>query len=153
MGIVRETSVLIGFYGDDLDPAEITQSLGAEPTIGVRKGEAWFPQPGAAKIAPTGSWRIKAERCTPGDLDGPIHVILDRLSNDLSLWNDFARRYDARVFCGLFLGEFNEGIALRAETLFRLGERGLLIDFDIYAPPEEASSSPSDSAALQPPAI
>jgi hypothetical protein len=32
----------------------------------------------------------------------------------------------------LFLDSGNGGLTLRAETLLRLGERGLLIDLDIY---------------------
>jgi hypothetical protein len=37
------------------------------------------------------------------------------------------------MFCGLFLGDTNEGLSLRPETLARLGERGLVLDLDIYA--------------------
>lgn len=39
MGILRKSAATVGFCGDDLDPVEITLSLGAEPTVGVRKGD------------------------------------------------------------------------------------------------------------------
>jgi hypothetical protein len=134
MGILHKSAASIGFYGDDLDPAEITSALGAEPTVGVSKGGQWKTRSGTVHVAPTGSWRVKAERREPGDLDGQINDLLDGLSDDLVAWRSFAQRYRGRAFCGVFLGSGNEGLKLRSETLTRLGERGLLIDLDIYGP-------------------
>lgn len=131
MGILHKSAASIGFYGD-LDPAEITAALGAEPTVGVSKGGQWQTKSGAVKTAVNGSWRIEAERCEPGDLDDQINGLLDGLSNDLVAWRTFSQRYRGRAFCGLFLDSGNEGLTLRSETLLRLGERGLLIDLDIY---------------------
>lgn len=132
MGTLHKSAATIGFYGDDLDPAEVTAVLGAEPTVGVSKGGEWKTKLGAVKVAVTGSWRIEAERCEPGDLDGQINGLLDGLSNDLIAWRSFSKRYRGRAFCALFLDSGNEGLTLRPETLLRLGERGLLIDLDIY---------------------
>lgn len=73
-----------------------------------------------------------ADRCEPADLDGQINDLLDGLSDDLPAWRSFSERYRGRVFCGLFLATGNEGATLRSRTLLRLGERGLLIDLDIY---------------------
>ena len=50
----------------------------------------------------------------------------------MSIWQDLTSRFRADVFCGLFMEEGNEGISLSNETLQRLAERGLTIDFDIY---------------------
>lgn len=132
MGVLYESEASLGFDGDDLDPAEITKALGREPDVGVRKGELWRTRSGAEKIALHGSWRITAERCRPGDLDGQINDLLDALSNDFAAWRSFSQRYRGRMFCGLFLASYNEGETLRSETLFRLGERGLRLDLDIY---------------------
>jgi len=132
MGILHKSEALIGFYGDDLDPAEISARLGAEPTVGVRKGGLWATSMGTQKTAQTGSWRLEAECREPADLDGQINDLLDGLGVDLTAWRSFAEQYRGRIFCGLFLAGFNEGISLRAETLIRVGERGLLVDLDIY---------------------
>ena len=132
MGILHKSAASIGFFGDDLDPAKITKALGAVPTVGVHKGGLWRTKTGAEKVAARGSWRVEAERREPGDLDGQINDLLDRLSDDLPAWRSFSQRYRGRVFCGLFLASGNEGLTLRSETLARLAERGLLIDLDIY---------------------
>ena len=132
MGILQRSAVTIGFYGDDLDPTHITASLGAVPTVGVRKGGLWLTSMGAEKIARSGSWRLRAECHEAADLDRQINDVLNRLSDDLSAWRLFAAQFRGRVFCGLFLASGNEGLTLRPSTLIRVGERGLVVDLDIY---------------------
>jgi hypothetical protein len=132
MGSLHRSAASLGFFGDDLDPEEITACLGTTPTVGVRKGASWLTAKGGEKIAVTGSWRLVSERCEPANLDGQINRLLAGLSEDLLAWRSFAERYRGRIFCGLFLASGNEGLSLRPETLRRVGERGLLIDLDIY---------------------
>ena len=72
MGELHQTSVSLRFFGDDLDPDEITAALGASPTVGVRKGGVWLTSRGVEKVAGTGSWRRHVERRQPGNLDGQI---------------------------------------------------------------------------------
>lgn len=132
MGILSKSAASLSFFGDDLDPEEITRKLGGEPTVGVRKGGTWLTSRGVEKIALKGSWRLVAERCEPGDLDGQINRLLDRLNDDFESWRDLSARFRGRVFCGLFLNSGNEGLTLAPPTLTRIGERGLLLDLDIY---------------------
>lgn len=132
MGALHESAAMIGFYGDDLDPLEISEGLGGQPTVGVRKGASWLTPSGREKVAPTGSWRLNADNREPADLNGQINELLDGLTSDLAVWRSLSTRFEGQVFCGLFLASTNEGFALRPETLSRLSERGLLIDFDIY---------------------
>lgn len=133
MGQLHRTAATLGFYGDDLDPEELTAGLGAVPTVGVRKGGVWQTSRGAEKIAPTGSWRIKAERCSPGDLDGQVRALLAPLTDDLAVWRDFSARFGGKIFAGLFLADANEWLRLEAGTIAALAERGLYLDLDIYA--------------------
>ena len=132
MAILHKSVASLGFYGDDLDPAEITDLLGGEPSVGIRKGATWLTSLGAEKVARTGSWRLKADRQEPANLDFQINGLLNGLTNDLAPWRSLSQRYRGRLFCGLFLASGNEGLTLQSETLVRVGERGLLIDFDIY---------------------
>lgn len=133
MGKLESSQASIGFYGDDLDPSEITLALG-KPTVGVGKGEPWVNEYGREITAKTGSWRLVAKPGEPAELDWQINDLLSRLNDDLGAWRSLAGRYRGRVFCGLFLASQNDGLTLRPETLVRIGERGLVIDLDIYGP-------------------
>lgn len=138
MGELHKTAASLRFFGDDLDPEELTRRLGRAPTVGVRKGGIWLTSRGAEKTAHRGQWRVTVERRSPGDLDGQVAELLSPLSTDLAVWNDLTSRFKADVFCGLFLNEFNEGLSLSLETLKALGLRGLSLDLDIYGPDREA---------------
>jgi Domain of unknown function (DUF4279) len=56
-GDVDETSVSLRFFGDDLDPDEISKLLNCQPTVGYRKGDV-MPDSRRRKIAGTGSWLL-----------------------------------------------------------------------------------------------
>jgi hypothetical protein len=137
MTILHQTAASLSFFGDDLDPDEITRLLGGKPTVGVRKGGVWHTELGVPKTAYRGSWRVRVARRSPGDLDSQVAELFAPLSNNMAVWNDLSRRFKARIFCGLFLNEFNEGLVLAPETLIAIGSRGLNLDLDIYAPEEE----------------
>ncbi|RYF27679.1 MAG: DUF4279 domain-containing protein [Comamonadaceae bacterium] len=132
MGTPGSSAASIGFYGDDLDPSEITRKLGCEPTVGVAKGETWVTELGSEKLARTGSWRLVAERLVPADLDAQIALLLSAVNDDLEAWRSLAGRFRGRVFCGVFLASGNDGLTLRPETLLMIGQRGLVLDLDIY---------------------
>lgn len=133
MGQLQKSAATLGFYGDDLDPDEITALLGMIPTVGVAKGDKWLTSRGAEKIASTGSWRIETDRCEPEDLNKQIKALLEPLTSDLPVWRDLTRRFRGVIFCGLWMKSFNDGLQLSAEVLGSVAERGLLLDLDIYA--------------------
>lgn len=138
MAVLCGSVASLRFFGDDLDPDELTRLLGCQPTKSERKGEEIVGKvTGSKRTARSGGWRLSAERREPGDLDAQISEIFDGLTNDMSIWQDLTSRFRADVFCGLFMEEGNEGISLSNETLQRLAERGLTIDFDIYASSDE----------------
>jgi len=60
------------FFGDDLDPDEITARLGRPPSTGKKKGDTWIAKSGREKIARTGSWLLEAADCQPGDFDSQL---------------------------------------------------------------------------------
>lgn len=132
MCVLYKSAASLGFYSDDLDPSQISEVLGAQPTVGVRKGGIWKTGKGVEKIAVTGSWRLSFERRSPGDLDGQIQEILAKLTNDTAAWRLLSEQYNGRVFCGLFLASGNEGVRLEPRTVTAMGQRGLILDLDIY---------------------
>lgn len=139
MSGLHESVVSLRFFGDELDPDELTRLLGATPTVGVRKGGTWKTRTGTPKIARTGSWRLNTDDRSPGNLDAHIADLLAGLTSEIPVWRDLTARFRADVFCGLFMAEINEGVPLKPATLHAIGERGLILDLDIYAPPERES--------------
>jgi hypothetical protein len=136
MSEISQTQVSLRLFGDELDPDEVTKLLGRAPDVARRRGEGWWRPDGRFVRHPAlrGSWSIEAERSTPGDLDGQINNLLSETTDDLSIWSFLTSKYHVDMFCGLFLEELNEGISISPRTLQMLGERGIVLNLDIYAP-------------------
>ena len=134
MAVVSETQASLRFFGDDLNPNELTALLGGTPSTCTSKGDLIRSKTtGSERIAKTGSWIVSAERREPGDLDAQIEELLSPLSKDLSIWRSLGR-YQPNLFVGLFMQESNEGIEINPHSLSSLAERGILLGLDIYDP-------------------
>src|SRR5262245_54738430 len=105
-GDVDETSVSLRFFGDTLDPDEISKLLNCQPTISYRKGDV-MPDSRRNKIAETGSWRLKRKRAGGVSLENQILELFGRLSADLEIWRKLTNQYHADLFCGLFMDSWN----------------------------------------------
>ena len=134
MAKIYKSTMTLRFFGDDLDPNEITSRLGCQPTVGAKMGEVWTTARGAEKIARTRTWRLDANTMRPSDLNAQVAELLAPLNDDLSVWIDLTVRYKADVFCGIWMEQSNEGTDLSAKTLRNLGARGLPLEIDIYDP-------------------
>ena len=132
MAQIHQTTIGLRFFGDDLDPEEITARLKHPPSFSARKGEIGMTKSGQDRVARTGSWRLNAPDRTPGDLDGQIIELFASLSMDFAAWEDLAGRFGGNLFCGLFMNESNEGLTLSAKTMKELASRGLVLHLDIY---------------------
>jgi hypothetical protein len=119
--------------GDELVPEEVSSLLRALPTRAERKGEA-VPTKTGERIARTGAWRLEATATEPEDLDAQVSELLSLLTSDLEVWRTLARRYRLDLFCGWFMNESNEGVSVSPSTLLALGQRGIELGLDIYAP-------------------
>jgi hypothetical protein len=137
MARIHETRASLRFFGDDLEPENISALLGHPPTTGRVKGETWLTKSGREKIARTGSWILEAASKQPGDLDAQIAELLDGLNHNPEIWQNLTTRFRADIFCGIFMQESNEGISLSVQSLQDLASRKLFIDFDIYDPPSD----------------
>ena len=138
MGPVSTTKASLRIFGDDLDPEEITRTLGKAPTRTQRKGGPVGNRKDTKNIAHTGGWWLQILDRTPGDLDGQVRELLDGLTQDLEVWADIhARCSKLDLFCGLFMGEDNQGETLSPETLQALGARNIKLELDIYGPEQD----------------
>jgi len=125
-----EFCVSLTVSGDDLDPDEITRPLGASPTKACRLGDA-IPRRNHTFTAKSGSWSISTERST-SDVEKQLIELFAKLNTDLEVWRSLTSRYDAELFCGVFLSWFGHGFSMSPSLHRLLAERNLLITFDIY---------------------
>jgi hypothetical protein len=135
MSAIAKSTVSIRFFGEDLDPAEITRTLGREPSTHYRKGDK-RTSAGREYERKCGAWIAAAEDKTPEAINDQLDDLFANMSQDMQSWLTLSSKYDADVFCGLFMDETNEGFSLRPATLQALASRGLEIDFDVYRPTE-----------------
>lgn len=137
MARIAHSTASLRFFGDDLDPDDLTEKLAAPPTKSARKGDLRSGQSDRQYIERTGSWRLKASDAKPGDLDVQIQGIFASLTTDLSVWVELSARFQVDIFCGLFMNERNEGLEISPETLGAMGARGVTLSLDIYDPIED----------------
>lgn len=131
----RETHACLRWWGDDLDPDELTAFLGQQPTTSERKGDVLVGKVTSQKrTAKTGSWLLRATERSNGNLNDQIVEILNMLTNDLTVWHGLTAKFEADFFCGIFLRTSNDGLSLKASTVQMLAERGLKLELDIYDP-------------------
>ena len=79
-----------------------------------------------------GLWRLSSEYSKGDQLDYQIAGILKMLTSDLEVWADLVQRFKADMFCGVWLNEVNQSLALTPLTLKLLGERRIELELDVY---------------------
>ena len=139
MATVHRSVATLRISSDALDPAQITQALGHEPTAAQTKGETLVgKKTGHSRIARVGTWRLQATVQEPADLNRQVAEILSKLTQDLDVWRAINSQHKVDLFCGLFLDQANEGLDLSSASLAALGSRGIKLGLDIYAGPDES---------------
>ncbi|MBL8269411.1 MAG: DUF4279 domain-containing protein [Steroidobacter sp.] len=134
MATINRTLATLRISGEDLDPEEVSTLLGHPAERSQKKGEEIIGRStGEVRIARFGIWVLKAPEAQPGDIDGQLNSILEKLTDDLSVWKQLSARFEMDLFCGLFMEGGMEGLCISPESLLRLGERGIELGLDIYA--------------------
>ena len=137
MAQVERSVATLRISGEDLNPEEITKLLNCEPSKEQIKAQIFKSNhSGKERIAKLGMWRLHSEDCEPENLDQQISQLLDKMNNNKDVWHAISSRYQIDLFCGLFLSVSNEGLILSSKSLLSLGERGIALSMDIYAPDE-----------------
>lgn len=106
-----------------------------QPSVAHRKGDA-LQRGDATHSARSGSWVLSSEMtyAEDWDLDNAIVDLLAQLPAEPAVWSEVHRLSTADIFCGLFMGVFNQGTDIRASTLALLSQRGLALSLDVYGP-------------------
>lgn len=133
MAELRETYVSLRFFGDTLEPQEITAILGIEPSRAYRKGDPWSADENR-RYRRTGAWLYRVPRAEPGDLVRQLHDLLNASTANTDQWVRLTNRYHGDIFCGLFMAETNEGVEISPLLLEAIASRGLRLSLDVYAP-------------------
>ena len=123
-------------YGDDLDPPELTQLLGIEPTSSKRRGDAIR----RGRTAPRGVW-IFTTRDICDSEDSSVHIaMLSQLTHpQAEALKGLQDRYLLRVFVYWSLEDGNGGPVIDPQSLGWLAEIGAELHVDLY------ESAPSQS--------
>jgi len=133
MGCQNHSLARLGFFGDELNPDEVSLLLGANPTEAYRKGDSVAGRNLIdLRVAKTGRWSISATRREPEDLESQIFELLNQLTQDMDVWSNLSARYKTQLFCGIFMGSSNDGLPLSPKALLALGQRGITLVLDIY---------------------
>jgi hypothetical protein len=146
-GVVDETHVTLGVYGDDLDPDEISAVLGRAPTSAHRKGDVGK----RGHVRRAGVWLLSLEGTA--DPEKLTRKLLDKLPTDERVWKRLAKRHEVQLRFGLFLERWNRGLDFTPELVVRMAKLHARINFDIYCPdgPVDVVESTEDRRAAAPP--
>src|SRR5687767_5096242 len=98
MAQLHQSRATLRLMGDNLDPDEITRLLGATPTAARKKGAIWHTPNGRELVSRLGIWRLNAMDREPEDLDGQVAEILGKLTDNLDIWSDLARRFKIDLY-------------------------------------------------------
>jgi hypothetical protein len=132
---LQQSLATLRIWGDDLVPQELTAALGREPTFACAKGEEISGLSRSdARIAATGAWHLQTPDCAPADVDAQVRELLAGMTGDMAVWRKVREKHRIDLFCGLFMGHGNEGLAISPYTLVSLGVRGIELALDLYAP-------------------
>jgi len=137
MTLADHSAACLRFFGDDLEPGEITRLLGADPDRSERRGDERVGKSGHVYVAKRGNWRLRATRREPEALEEQVTELLGRLTQDLSVWAALGARFEIDLFCGIFMGTGNDELVLSPQTLAALGARGIQLHLDIYDASED----------------
>jgi hypothetical protein len=136
-GEVDKTSVSLRFFGDTIDPDEISNLLDCRPTHSYRKGDV-LPDDRYSRIvrksgvAQTGMWLLGGKKTGKISLENQIFELFSHLSDDLEIWRKLTSQYHSDLYCGLFMDSWNREIDFSPELMAQISARGLTLSLDIY---------------------
>ncbi|WP_287480935.1 DUF4279 domain-containing protein [Shewanella sp.] len=134
MGAFEYSQATLRIFGDDLIPEDVSNLLGGTATKSKKKGDEDVSKTsGKVRIAKTGSWHFQAKKREPEDLNAQIEAILSQLTSDLAIWEKLYQSYKVDMFCGLFMGNWNDGLSLSPEIMLALGQRRIVLSLDVYS--------------------
>jgi hypothetical protein len=134
-----KTHATFRLEGDMLDPEAVTVRLHITPTFAHAKGSLFKSGSGWHKRT-AGVWALETEKDLFSKcLERHIVLLLDKLEPVAVEVAKLKAEYalEADIVCGWFLARDHGGPTLRPETLGRIAQMDLILDWDFYGPYEE----------------
>jgi len=117
---------------DDLDPNQITQLLGCQPTSSHRRGDTFGKRGYSYKF---GQWMLSTERLdfrTGKCCEEAFDEFVRSLPDSPTAWNRIAADYNAQVYICVWIRTWNRDFDISAFALGELARRKLQIHIDTY---------------------
>jgi len=115
-------------YGDDIDPAGLTQELGVAPTKEWRKGDL-DPR---HRERSTGHWALYSRLDRTAELEDHLHDVLLQMDANAEAFHAVASRFDGIMQLVGHFHDIGAGLNLSKSALARLAFYGLHLDLDSY---------------------
>jgi hypothetical protein len=119
-------------WGEDLDIAEITDNLGLEPSLVLRRGDKL----GRTKHIKESVWSysgiVKDQKFNFKSLEENLSFLLEKLWPVKDKIEAYKSKYKIVLWCGHFQDSYNGGPLLSAPILRLLGEFGVDLFIDNY---------------------
>ncbi|MFT3818134.1 MAG: DUF4279 domain-containing protein [Rubrivivax sp.] len=128
-------SASLNISAENLDPAEVTRLLGAEPTRSQTKGIPILRPDGTVRTIPRfGRWTrvLKPDATDEWNISEVVYLLFAGLPANLEPWCQLAQSTRIRVSLGLSMPASNREFEFDAGLLRFLADRGASIWFDIY---------------------
>jgi Domain of unknown function (DUF4279) len=127
---------------DNLNPAEVTEILGVQPSRQQTGGAPISPREGAP-AARFGRWslRMEAAETDEWDVNEAIKELLAQLPSEMDKWKKLAACGSIQLSLGLSMTCENQEFVLAPALLRFLGEREISVWFDIYGPDTDEASA------------
>ena len=129
-GPVDELSASLAVYGEDLEPGDVTNLLGIEPTFSFRRGYRRRP---TSVPAPRGGWFLKMRAVDHPDPGALIGTLLSKLPADREIWGQLNARFKVQLRVAIHMQGWNKGFGIDPASVARLATTGAEVVFDVYA--------------------
>lgn len=126
-----EAGVYFGVFGFGDDPSIVTKIMGVEPSRSWIKGE-----PISDKLRGVQShsrWELRTPADPSLSLEDQLVALLPLLKDYKAQIHEVSEKFEAGICChAYYYEEFNAGLHLSEDTIRRLADLRLSIDFDLY---------------------
>jgi len=130
---MHEYTVEFRIYGEDLNPSEVTNELGLEPTLIHLAGE----RRSQTTVWQEGMWGYNGYSANHGckewqSLEDGLLFLIEKLNPVKPVIKKLKRKYRLVMWCGCFQEDVNSSLTLSPLILKMLGSLGVELTLDTY---------------------